>query len=155
MSNLPTKKEFDDLKNELNSLKAEYNQNKNNEQISTEIYDPVERVFSSLIENGIEIFKLWNNTISETRKYEIDKNIELEKHKLQIFSKVGNIGFIIKFLIVFITLGCIIWLSLVDKLQPELSVIFAVILTSAFGENIINIAKNIYQGFTSNKNQET
>ena len=138
---IPTKEEFDQLKNEMSTFKTELEIVKEKRPEIVEQIDQTETILGTLLEKGVEVFNTWTQGTIETEKYEIDRKYDYAEKQLQANSKIINIQTWSRVLIIGLALIITAILAITKNLNEGFLTIVAVIVGAALKDSILNVFK--------------
>lgn len=138
---IPTKEEFDQLKNEMSTLKTELESIKEERPEIVEHIDQTETILGTLLEKGVEVFNTWTQGTIETEKYEIDRKYDFAEKQLQVNSKTINTQTWSRVLIIGLALIITAILAITKNLNEGFLAIVAVIVGAALKDSILNVFK--------------
>ena len=148
MNNLPSKEDFDNLKNELSKVKKELDISKETNSVNlTQQIDNTEEIFSKIFEKGIVVFEQWNNSQTEIQKYSIDKHHITESKKIETIDKIDKRSNNFKMTLIILVVICFTILTAIEKSNESVVAIFVLIISTLLSNNIKDFFKNIHQGF--------
>ena len=146
------KEEFEKMKNELKEVRIELQQSKKTEIVRAEVVEQSEQLFDKLLNKVGDIAGNFIEIGAEIKKYEIDKEFEIENKRIDSLNKIASDERKFKFLILFIIFIVIVVLALFGKITDTISIISAVVVGAILKDNIGSIITSLTKKSSSEKN---